>query len=222
MKGLFLKNNPNYMKQWFDKKPGYASNINKQWYKENKDKHMIIINSFKQANPNYMNKWHQKNPGYKQNYSKNWYENNKEYVQEYSQNNLDKSRIRDKENYNKNLSYKLAKIIRARIFDSLNRGHKSARTMELLGCSILEFKNHIETQFVNGMSWSNYGKDWEIDHIKPCYSFNLINPEEQKQCFNWSNQRPLWKTTQIASIYGHNDVIGNRNREKNMIGVKQW
>ena len=42
------------------------------------------------------------------------------------------------------------------------------------------------------MNWDNYG-EWEVDHIKPCSSFNLLNEEERKECFHYSNLQPLWK-----------------------------
>jgi hypothetical protein len=66
------------------------------------------------------------------------------------------------------------------------------RTLELLGCSADFFMNHIESQFKTGMSWDNAGK-WEIDHIRPCASFDFNDPEQQKECFHYSNQRPMWK-----------------------------
>ena len=49
-----------------------------------------------------------------------------------------------------------------------------------------------QKQFKVGMSWSNYGK-WEIDHIKPCASFDLSKPREQRKCFHYTNLQPLWK-----------------------------
>ena len=32
----------------------------------------------------------------------------------------------------------------------------------------------------------------EIDHIKPCSSFNLLDESEQLKCFNYKNLQPLW------------------------------
>jgi len=32
----------------------------------------------------------------------------------------------------------------------------------------------------------------EIDHIRPCCSFDLTDPMQQQQCFHYSNLKPLW------------------------------
>jgi len=49
---------------------------------------------------------------------------------------------------------------------------KPMRTTEILGCSIIEFKEHLESQFEEWMSFGNHGKyngeynfGWDIDHI---------------------------------------------------------
>ena len=63
--------------------------------------------------------------------------------------------------------------------------------MELTGCSKEDLIKHLESQFTDGMTWENYG-EWHIDHIRPCCSFNLEDPEEQKTCFHWTNLQPLW------------------------------
>jgi hypothetical protein len=44
------------------------------------------------------------------------------------------------------------------------------------------------------MTWLNHGQIWEIDHIKPCSSFDLTDLEQQKQCFHYTNLQPLFKT----------------------------
>jgi hypothetical protein len=71
---------------------------------------------------------------------------------------------------------------------------KRGRTAELLGCSIENLKIYLESKFKVGMSWQNYGKIWEIDHIMPCAIFDLAKPEHQKRCFHFSNLQPLFIT----------------------------
>ena len=68
---------------------------------------------------------------------------------------------------------------------------KSARTQELLGCSISELRTHLEKQFKPDMSWENYGK-WHIDHRLPLASFDLKKPSEQRKAFHYTNLQPLW------------------------------
>ncbi len=88
---------------------------------------------------------------------------------------------------------KIVSILRRRLRKSLSsKGiRKSARTLDLLGCSVGRFMEYMHAHFQPGMTWSNYGL-WHIDHITPCAKFNLDNPEEQKKCFNWLNLQPLW------------------------------
>ena len=101
--------------------------------------------------------------------------------------------------------------MRSRFFKAINRYSKSKSIIELLGCNVGEFKQYLEQQFLPEMTWVNYGKIWEIDHIKPCSSFDLTILEEQQECFHYSNLQPLFKTTEIAEQYSSNQ-IGNRNK----------
>lgn len=68
---------------------------------------------------------------------------------------------------------------------------KCARTVELLGCSIDDFKKHIESLFKPGMSWANRHL-WHIDHKRPCILFDFRDPAQQRNCFHFSNLQPLW------------------------------
>lgn len=57
------------------------------------------------------------------------------------------------------------------------------------------------------MTWENYG-EWHIDHIKPCASFDLNDPEQQKLCFHYTNLQPMWakenqkKADKLEGYYG--------------------
>jgi hypothetical protein len=91
-------------------------------------------------------------------------------------------------------SFQVESAVRTRIWNALtsNKMTKSKKTAELLGCDIKFFRQHLENQFTDGMTWDNYG-EWHIDHILPCCSFDLTLIENQKKCFNYFNTRPLWK-----------------------------
>lgn len=72
-------------------------------------------------------------------------------------------------------------------------------TVELTGCSTHFLKEHLEKQFKPGMSWDNYGmvdgntmNGWHIDHILPCKSFDLSDPEQARKCFHYTNLQPMW------------------------------
>lgn len=71
---------------------------------------------------------------------------------------------------------------------------KYSSTEEILGCSIIEFRAHIESQFVQGMSWENRS-EWHIDHVVPV---KLATTEEEVIRLNhFSNLRPLWKADNL-------------------------
>lgn len=84
--------------------------------------------------------------------------------------------------------------LRARLSDIVRhgRGKRSESAINLTGASIDELRRHIEKQFKRGMSWTNYGLKWHIDHIIPCSCFDLTNVRQQAVCFNYLNLRPCW------------------------------
>jgi hypothetical protein len=68
--------------------------------------------------------------------------------------------------------------------------NKSNSIFKYLG-DLEEFKNHIELQFKENMTWNNYGTYWEIDHIKPIEMFDFTNENEIQECWNYKNLQPL-------------------------------
>lgn len=88
--------------------------------------------------------------------------------------------------------FRLVSNIRTRVVHALRgRGVKSARTLELLGCSPQFLWQHLESQFIGEMARENYGVLWHVDHKKPCSWFDLTRPEQQRACFHFSNLQPL-------------------------------
>lgn len=112
--------------------------------------------------------------------SNQWQKENKDKVAEY------------KRKYRKeNPIFRLKENIRTRIYLSLQGKNKSDVTFKLLGCSIKDYKLYLESKFDENMSWDNYGTYWEIDHIKCLYKFDLTQPTQQMEAFNFTNTQPL-------------------------------
>ena len=81
--------------------------------------------------------------------------------------------------------------LRARFHSVLRGKHKPGYCLDVVGCSLDELVGYLEAQFSAGMSWENFGS-WHIDHIRPCASFDLTDPEQQRACFHYTNLQPLW------------------------------
>ena len=89
--------------------------------------------------------------------------------------------------------------VRNRINIGLKVFKKAGKNRELLGCSYAELRDHLESQFTEGMTWDNMGRGgWHIDHVIPCAFFDLTKPSHQKVCFNWQNLQPLWEKDNCA------------------------
>lgn len=102
---------------------------------------------------------------------------------------------RHKERYENDPQYRITHNLRGSLHTKVKRSGypKLDSAMNLLGCSIADFRAYIEARFLPGMSWENHGRyGWHIDHIRPCASFDLTNLEEQKKCFHYTNLQPLW------------------------------
>ena len=100
--------------------------------------------------------------------------------------------------YRKNSpEWKVVQSTRTRLRELVK--NRSLHSSELTGCTGRELVAHLEAQFLPGMAWENYGIDgWHIDHIRPCASFDLTDPEQQKQCFHYTNLQPLWAADNLA------------------------
>jgi hypothetical protein len=65
--------------------------------------------------------------------------------------------------------------------------------MRFVGCSVLQLIAHLESQFSEGMTWQNYGREgWHVDHFFPVAKADLADPAHLRAAFNWRNCRPMW------------------------------
>lgn len=88
--------------------------------------------------------------------------------------------------------FKLKHTLRGRFRKLVKGEHKTNSVLTLLGCSVEKLKEHIESQWLAGMTWENWGKLWHIDHIVPCVSFDLTKYSDQLKCWHYTNLRPLF------------------------------
>jgi hypothetical protein len=93
----------------------------------------------------------------------------------------------------KRINQRVARACKTRLRDSMRLigEKKDCSARKLIGCTIDEFRSHIEKQFTAKMTWENYGAKWHLDHIVPCAKFDLTKEHQQKICFHFTNYRPL-------------------------------
>lgn len=186
-----------------------SKDITKKWNKDNYSENKEDIKL-------YSKEYYQNNKEAHNNRSKKWVEDNKDYWNDYLEGRKDITNARNRELYLINPERKIKNLMRSRLIELLkkNKTQKSKSAITLVGCSVTEVKQHLEKQFLPIWNWDNHGTVWEIDHIKPCSSFDLTDPEQQKECFHYTNLRPLFKTTKIAESFGYENYVGNRNKPK--------
>lgn len=133
--------------------------------------------------------------------ARKYYHNNKEKVAQYQKETRTNEYSREYMKKRRRDPYwRITDALRSRVYNAMKRkrGRKSLKTLHLLGVKdFQEVINHLVSQFREGMTLDNYGQ-WHVDHIKPCSSFNLLDVEEQKKCFHYTNLQPLWAEENIS------------------------
>ena len=143
--------------------------------------------------------------------SKEWRENNREKIRkqwkEWRKNNREKMNEYQKKRIKNDTEFRLTRNTRHRVYKALKgqNASKNQRTMEYVNCSVAHLHNHIESQFKDsGMNWDNMGREdgecgrgWEVDHRRPCASFDLKDEEQKYMCFHWTNLQPMWQTENL-------------------------
>lgn len=168
-----IAENPNYWAEYYAKNRYASLQRVSQWQRDNPEFVKIKNAQWRLENPDYGRDWEQANP--------------------------EKVRAKRKRAYEKKKATprgRLENSIKSGVHRGLMNGAKAGRsTFKLLGYTVEELKRHIELQFIEGMSWGNYGvHGWHIDHIIPVSAHNYETPDDMdfKRCWALSNLRPLW------------------------------
>lgn len=106
----------------------------------------------------------------------------------------------------KDLKFHLKETTRARAHSLLKKvlKNKYCSTEDLYGCTSEFLAEHLRSQYKPGMTDQNYGKEWHVDHIKPCSLFNLADEAEFKQCWHYTNLQPLWAHENLSKSNKYN------------------
>ncbi len=129
----------------------------------------------------------------------------KNYHLEYRKNNIEKRRIYINNRLKNDFIFKLSSNLKnlIRITFKRNNINKNYKSNIILGCSIEDFKKHLESKFESWMTWDNYGNwggipnelntAWDIDHIIP--TSTAKSEDELIKLNHYTNLQPLCSYT---------------------------
>lgn len=128
-----------------------------------------------------------------------------------------KIKCKDKEKYWKQRAYRLKqrmfrqsqrckkeRYLRNTLSDIIYGELGDSEAEELLSCNCRFFYDYIKKKFKKGMNWNNWGRVWQLDHIKPVAAFDLLSYKQQKECFHYSNFQPLFIDENIKKSSWYN------------------
>jgi hypothetical protein len=148
---------------------------NRTWQKQNREKMRAISRA-----------WLHEHPLQAAETRKKWYKKNIDKLRAYNRKWTVDRRAND---LNARIKHRLRTRLRCALL--LQSAPKRCSVLSLVGCSLPELKVHIERQFKHGMSWKRI-REIDIDHKRPCCTFDLTELRQQRACFHFSNLQPLW------------------------------
>ena len=196
-KEYYLKNREDaleYQKEHQLKNREHVLEYQKEYYLKNRERRREQMKEWDLKNKEHIKEYRLKNKEHKKEYNKEY--NSRPETQELKRNH-------NRNRYHTDINFRLKKICSTRLLQALKGFDKAASTMKLIGCTIDELRKHLESKFEPWMTWENQGLGgWDVEHIKACFHFNLADPEQQRECFNWSNLQPMEHIANIKKGVG--------------------
>jgi hypothetical protein len=172
-----------------------VSERKKKWRNNNKEKIKNHYQETKQIILDYQKKYREENLDKIKERGKKYYNINKKEILDknkiYRKNTKNIRNIYESKKKKNDPIYSLLCGMRSRLCNYLKMCDvtKRNKTFDIVGCSPQFLKEHLETQFTDGMSWDNRS-EWHIDHIIPLSSAKTED-ELYKLC-HYENLQPLW------------------------------
>lgn len=155
----------------------------KAWYRANREKMAIYAKEYYKENKD---KWSARTDA-RRSYEAQYREKNREKINSYHTEYALTRRKTDP-------SFRAIQNARVRARDFIRGNQKYSKRLR---CSFKVFKIHIESQFVEGMTWENYG-EWHIDHVFPLSVAFEQGPEIFSNACKYTNLQPLWASDNIS------------------------
>lgn len=175
------------------------------WAEENREKSRQIKSAWKKRNPEtvrrHAREGARRNPEKMAARKKIYREANPHVAREYQ-------RKRRAENVNQRVNDAMGNRFR-----DVLRSNKGGRSWKhLAGYDVVQLKACLESLFLDGMSWENYG-EWHIDHIRPVASFDFSVDLLQtvRACWALPNLQPLWALDNIKKGKKWDGVINDHS-----------
>jgi hypothetical protein len=155
-----------------------------EYFQKNKEKHLKRKQQRRLENPEKYReetkKYYEKTKDIQFVKKKKWISENREKYNSYWTNRKKEDQL-----------FKLITDVRSRISTYLKNSNykKKSKTFDIVGCSPEFLKEHLEKQFVDGMSWENRN-EWHIDHIIPLSSAKT--EDDALRLCHYTNLQPLW------------------------------
>ncbi len=86
-----------------------------------------------------------------------------------------------------------------KVYDVLKGKRNKSNIIKYLGCSVEEFKIHIQSLFQPGMTWENWSKTgWHLDHVIPLEKLDPENEDDFKKSCHYNNFQPMWASNNCS------------------------
>jgi hypothetical protein len=181
--------------KWRSENPERVKENAAKWRSENREKASETAKKWQAENPKRAKensaKWRTDNREKAKETAKKWRDENPERAKKWRIDNRESRNAHKKERRENDPLYKLSDNIRTLMLASFRKNgyKKNSKTTSILGCSFENFKSHLESLFTEGMTWSNQGSEWHIDHFIPLSG--ATSEAEIYRLNHYSNLRPL-------------------------------